>query len=336
MLAVRQHSLAGSFALLFLLGCDRNEPLAPEIQASAAAGSGSTVNTPSGTNAVAVSETRIDVSWQDNSTNEAGFELHRSTNGPGGTFMLRASVAANVSSYSDVGLTPVTEYCYKVRAFRISGRKTSYSSFSTTACATTPAPPTPSAPAAPTAADVVPLSSTTVWVGWTDNSTNEAGFRVERSLDGGASWTLAGTLGPGITEFHDADRTSEQQVCHRVIAFNAGGDSPPSDTDCTTPPAAPTDLIAARFDSVTMMVELTWTDNSAVEDGYEVVACFDSCTTWDRLPANSTSYFVACGDVVSYFVAAMKDGGYSDGSYSVNPAFEPVCSSGDSTSATRP
>ena len=316
-----------------VIGCDRTDPLAPKIQAAAVAGSGTTLNAPSGTNALAASESRIDVTWQDNSTSETGFELHRSTSGPAGTFTLRVSTGAGVTSFSDAGLTQSTQYCYKIRALKVSGRKTSYSPFSSTACATTLAPPPPP-PAAPSGVDAVPLTSTRVWVGWVDNSINEAGFRVERSLDSRSTWTMAATLGPNAVGFFDDGRLSELEVCYRVIASNAGGESPPSNADCTTPPAGPTDLTVAGLDSLTMWgVELTWRDNSSVEDGYEVVACFDTCTTWDRLPANSTSYVVPCGDVTSYFVAAMKDGGYSDGSNSVNPAFTPVCSSNTETGA---
>ncbi len=318
MLAVRRFCLGSSLLVLCAVSCDRSQSLEPAIQAASTGTAGPPVNAASNPNAVAVSESRIDIAWQDNSSNETGFEVHRSTTGPAGTFTLRASTGAGVTSFYDAGLTHSTQYCYKVRAFRITGRKTSYSEFSTTACATTPAPPPP---AAPSGADATPSGSTTVRVGWWDNSTNEDGFRIERSLDAGASWTIAGTDGPNSTGFfYDIGRTSEQQVCYRVIAFNAGGDSPPSNTDCTTPPAAPTSLTVAAVDQAT--VELTWTDNSAVEDGYEVWTADPCCVLLDLLPANSTSYrFSGNGSygtddpyLVSYFVQATKDGGYSDGS----------------------
>jgi hypothetical protein len=107
------------------------------ISASAAA----RVNAPSNTNAVAVSESQTDVNWQDNSRNETGFEVHRSTTGQDGAFSLRAATGANATHYTDEGLAPSTQYCYKVRAVKTSGGRTSYSEFSITACATTSAPP---------------------------------------------------------------------------------------------------------------------------------------------------------------------------------------------------
>src|SRR5260370_16470941 len=67
-------------------GCDHKQPMAPPVEAASTAGSGSTPSAPSNTNAVAVSESRIDVSWQDNSSNETGFEVYLSATGPSGSF----------------------------------------------------------------------------------------------------------------------------------------------------------------------------------------------------------------------------------------------------------
>jgi len=265
------------------------------------------------------------VTWQDNSTSETGFEIHRSMTGPAGTFTLRASTGAGVTSYSDIGLTASAQYCYKIRAFRTTGRKTSYSAFSSAACATTPAPPPSEPPLAPSFTDATPSLSTQVFVWWADNSTTEDGFRVERSLDAGATWTSAGTLGPDATYSLDDGRTSEQEVCYRVFAFNVKGDSPPSNTDCTTPPAGPTNLTVAGVDPLTWEIGLTWTDNSAVEDFYEVWACssFEGqsfCGPIDLLPADSTSYqFQWDGYSDTYYVVATKDGGRSDESNLVTP-----------------
>ena len=309
-------------------GCDHKQPLAPSLEAASTVGSGSTLSAPSNTGALAVSANRVDVAWQDNSTNESGFEVHRSTTGKNGAFSLLVSAAKNVTSYSDQALDPSKEYCYQVRAFRRTGSTTSYSVFSATACATTPAPPPSTAPAAPDNAGAFPEGSTAVGVSWRDNSTIEDGFRVERSLDAGTTWATAGATGPDALWLVDGGRTSEQPVCYRVIAFNVKGDSPPSNEDCTSPPAGPTDLTATAVDSAT--AELTWTDNSAVEDGYEVVRCIDSCSTYASLPANSTVYVVTCGGYASFFVVATKDGGESDSSNAIHP----VCLGDTWTSAT--
>jgi hypothetical protein len=161
-----------------------------------------------------------------------------------------------------------------------------------------------------------------VTVGWIDNSTNEEGFRIARSLDGGASWMNAGTAGANATLSTDDGRTSEQQVCYRVIAYNAAGDSPPSNSDCTTPPVAPSDLIAQGAGMYGDPNVLNWVDNSAVEDGYEVQRFWceiDGCAfiTVAILGPNATSYAdygwdILPGNSYTYRVVALKDGGRSD------------------------
>jgi fibronectin type III domain protein len=310
-MSLRHVLLACPILLLSLAACDRTQPTAPTVEAAYTGAAGPTVKAPSNTNAVAGSESQIDVSWRDNSTNETGFEVHRSASGPGGTFALRASTGANVASYRDTGLTPSTQYCYKVRAFKRADGRRSYSGFSNTACATTPTPP---APSAPSGADAKPANSTTVDARWIDNSTNEGGFRVQRSLDLGSTWTIANTTAPNVTAFSDGGRASEQQICYRVIAFNGAGDSPPSNTDCTTPPAGPTSLTATGADQE---VDLAWTDKSAVEDGYELRRSTDGVTygAVASVPSNSTTYrdgSVSENTTYWYIVRAKKDGGFSD------------------------
>src|SRR5437879_3149081 len=127
--------------ILSVVACDADRPVAPELRAAAVGGP--TVNAPSSTNALAVSWSQINVSWQDNSSNENGFEVHRSTTGPSGTFTLLATTAASATTYSSGGLSGSSQYCYEVRAFKTTGNKRSYSAFSSAACATTPAAPVP-------------------------------------------------------------------------------------------------------------------------------------------------------------------------------------------------
>ena len=315
MLAVRQHSLAGSLALLFLLGCDRSEPLAPEIQAAATAGSGSTLNAPSGTNAVGVSHNRIDIGWQDNSSNETGFEVHRSTSGASGEFTLLSTTGAGVTSYSDGGLTPLTAYCYKVRAFRTTGSKKSYSAFSSAACATTPASPVP---AAPSGVDAAARLGYAFDVSWSDNSTNETEFRVERSATAAAPWTAVGPASANVTSLADYQYPGDEQpVCYRVFAVNSFGDSGPSNVDCTASPAAPTNLAGTPAGS--SAADLAWTDNSAVEDGFEVRRAGGGAdwSTVATLPANATGYRdtgLTPDNTYWYLVRATKDGGSSSNS----------------------
>ena len=319
-------------AAVVLLGCqDSVGPVAPRLSANPAAAVGSAgLKAPSNAGAATMSETQIAISWQDNSPNEDGFEVHRSITG-GPAFFFIATTRANVLTYRNEGLSPGTTYCYQVRAVRKSASLTMYSAFSNTACATTlappppPPPPPPLPPASASGTTAVPAYSTDVGISWTDNSSNEDGFHVDRSADGGVVWGRVATAGANSNSIY-LDAMAELPICYRVVAFNAGGEAPASNAACTTPPAGPTNLTATRVDAVT--VELTWDDNSAFEDGYEVweVECTGLCnsdgSTIARLiavlPPNSTLYRGA--DISSGYwvwVVARKDGGYSDDSNGV-------------------
>ena len=116
MRARHRFCLGSSLLLVCIVGCDRSHPVEPVFRTEAAGATGPAVKAPSNANAVAVSHSQIDVSWRDNSSNESGFDVHRSTTGASGAFTLLTSTAAGVTSYSDVGLTPSTEYCYKLLA----------------------------------------------------------------------------------------------------------------------------------------------------------------------------------------------------------------------------
>ena len=58
----------------------------------------------------------MDLAWTDNATDETNFEVERSTGAPAVSFSLLATLGAVSVSYTDTGLSPADEYCYRVRA----------------------------------------------------------------------------------------------------------------------------------------------------------------------------------------------------------------------------
>ena len=90
------------------------------------------MNAPSGLNAAAASSSGINLTWADNSNNEAGFRIERKT-GDGGTYSEITAVGANVTGYNDAGLNPATLYYYRIKAYNTAGS----SSYSNEAGATT-------------------------------------------------------------------------------------------------------------------------------------------------------------------------------------------------------
>ena len=74
---------------------------------------------PSNLTATAVSSAQINLNWTDNATNESDFRVERSPDGA--AWVEIATVGANVTAFTDAGLTPNTVYYYRVRAHNASG-----------------------------------------------------------------------------------------------------------------------------------------------------------------------------------------------------------------------
>jgi hypothetical protein len=247
-------------------------------------------------------ERSIALAWEDQSAVEEGFEVQRA----GEDFVWSAIVTlpANANAYVDRGVTSNTRYWYQVRATKDGG----FSRFSDPASAVAAS----TLPDAPSFVGAQPISSSAVTAYWAPDSKLAEGYRAEHSTDEGASWTRAPTIA-GQNWVTEEGLPSEQRVCYRVFAFNRVGDSPASKMACTTPPAAPTNLVTVGIDDQT--VEHQWTDNSGVEDGYELwLFVWDG---WDNnyypvyLGPNVTSYRAGISEYL-YGVVAVKDGGYSD------------------------
>lgn len=141
--------------------------------------------------AAAASATQVNLAWSDNSSNEAGFKVERSTDGV--NFTQIATPAAGETSYSDTGVTGSIAYTYRVKAQNAAGT----SEASNDATATTP---TPNPPAAPDTLTATPVSSTQINLTWADRSNNESGFRIERSVGGGA-YSLIATTGANVASY---------------------------------------------------------------------------------------------------------------------------------------
>lgn len=87
-----------------------------------------------------------------------------------------------------------------------------------------PPPPTVEVPAAPSGLTATAVSQTQINLGWTDNSGNEDGFAIERSLDG-ASFSQIATVGANVTTYASTGLARNKTYYYRVRAFNSGGNS---------------------------------------------------------------------------------------------------------------
>src|ERR1019366_8891796 len=190
-------------------------------------------------------QTQINLYWQDNSNNEAGFQIFRSSDG-GVTFAQLATVGPNVTSYQDTGLAAGAEYYYYVKAWNASGTSAASNTDRTfTADSTVTTGPAPPAPTNVAAGQSLVNPRTQINVYWQDNASNEAGFQIFRSLDG-VAFTQVATIAPNValyentgvpatTVYYDQDATlaPNTKYYYYVKAFNTAGTSAASNTDST-------------------------------------------------------------------------------------------------------
>ena len=87
--------------------------------------------------------------------------------------------------------------------------------------------PPPPIPAAPTNLTATATSSSQIHLTWSDNSTNELGFKIEQSTDG-TSFTQRVVIGPDNPQIFINGLAANKTYYFRVRAYNAGGDSPNS------------------------------------------------------------------------------------------------------------
>jgi subtilisin family serine protease len=211
---------------------------------------------PSNLAAAAVSSTRINLTWQDNSGNEQSFKVERRTGSD--AFSPIGPAGENATSLSDTGLDPGTQYFYRIRASNAGGD----SAYSNEANATTLIAP----PAAPNNLAARALTTTQISLSWTDNSSNEDGFKIESKTGTGAFGQIA-TVGTSVTTLL-VTASGNSSYVFRVRAHNAGGDSGYSNEAGVTTLEAPGSLQAVALSS--SVVRLSWQDLSTGETGCKV------------------------------------------------------------------
>jgi hypothetical protein len=162
---------------------------------------------PTGISATA-SPGSILVKWTDNSTGESNYAVERKV-GTGG-FSPYATLGANSTSYTDTSVTPGTLYTYRVYAYV----GTSASVYSPEASATPPPVVNLQQPTGISAT----ASPGSILVKWTDNSTGESNYAVERKVGTGGFSPYA-TLGANSTSYTDTSVTPGTLYTYRVYAY---------------------------------------------------------------------------------------------------------------------
>ena len=184
--------------------------------------------------------------------------------------------------------------------------------------------PTNTAPTAPSGLAVKSSAYNSISLGWTDNATNETGFKLQRSTNG-VDYVEIATLGADTRSYTDGSVSSKATYYYRVAAYNSSGSSSYSNsTSVTTPdapppaPVAPTGVAAANNGDGTALV--SWSAGTSTATSFEVMrATYNSRKgTWGTpvsaatVPASVLSFVDATGaGTFRYTVRAVNSGGAS-------------------------
>lgn len=159
--------------------------------------------------ATAISNTEIDLAWDDNASNETAYSVERSLDGVGGWSEI-ATPAADAESYADTGLSQLSHWYYRVRA----NNGGIYSSYSNTDDATTQADP----PSAPTGLTATPITGSRIDLSWEASMGVVDGYSVEQSPNGTTGWVEVGT--PSATNFSVTGLAQNTTYYFRVRAYH--------------------------------------------------------------------------------------------------------------------
>jgi titin len=254
---------------------------------------------PTGMNAAGVSTTQVNLTWN-NSAGETGYVVERSLNNLAWTTL--ATLAADVTSYSNTNLVGGTQYYYRVRALNAGG--TSLPSASSNAY---------TIPLAPVLSSVTAASDTQLTIRWT-NVTGELSYVLQRSADGSTGWATIASPAANAVLYNNTGLTADTSYFYRIVAGNASGDSTASAAVAGRTLLPAVAGVTATGVSTTQ-VNLTWTDSTG-ESAYNVERSTNG-TVWTLVTttaADATSYSntgLAAGTTYYYRVRAVNAGGVS-------------------------
>ncbi|MBB5032490.1 MBG domain-containing protein [Prosthecobacter vanneervenii] len=233
-------------------------------------------------------------SFDDNSTDETGFDFAYTVNGSGTQhFQVTSTTSASkgtvyVGLTLSAGTTYTFQVCAYVGAFN-AGNSTSYTNTITV---------TPASFSTPVIATTTITNESTVRFAVVDNSYSEAGYFYEYN-PASTGFVSGGNTGASLSNVNFPGLAPGTAYQFRIRGFQGTSASPTAYTSysntvsVTTPFFAPTGLTATTASEST--VNLAWTDNSAAEGGYAVYyrsSGTGSYTLLNYTAANATSYSV--------------------------------------------
>lgn len=199
----------------------------------------------------ATTEGELDMSWTNNDDSSDGdINIYRSTDGTKGSII--AQISYLDTSYTDTGLSDGERYYYTIE------RQTDHRTSSSNQDSNVTTLPGPTNMGSSVSADDITIT-------WTDNSDNEDGFEIYRSVDGG-SYSQIATIGANSTQYTDTGLEDGEEYKYYVNAY----------TEHTTGTSDTTELATTELPSPTLNppdasvedeISLSWSKNDDSPDG---------------------------------------------------------------------
>ena len=263
---------------------------------------------PTGLVASAISDSIIDINWDDAPAvdNITGFRIFRESPTGNGWTLHTSNTASSVSALSDTGLATKTQYNYMIAGINGTGVGSN-----STAAATT----TYGVPDAITDLSLG-ATSTTITLTWSAPTVYGypiTGYKIEYEtpVGGGYATLVANTGTTDVTYLHSG-LTAFTQYGYKVTAITSFGNSAasnqPSSYTVTNPPVL--NVVNDCYHTCTTQLNLEWSAPTGTITGYKIEHNLNSAgyttklanTTNTNVFYNATGY--SAGDIVSYRVSA--------------------------------
>ena len=212
--------------------------------------------TPAGVSvAPQASGTGLTVTWDD-VADESGYLVERSSDGA--TWTSAGTTAAGDTSFDDNGLPGSFRYFYRVSARDAAAGRSAPSAVAHGV----------NRPSAVTNVKAMSINASTVVIDWRDTD-GETGYRVQRSADGGATWTtVAAALAANVPSYTSSGLVQGTTYQFRITPLSATGDGAASTIPTQTRLNAVGGLTQTGVGS--NQVKLAWNGGVPYAGGYKV------------------------------------------------------------------
>lgn len=250
---------------------------------------------PTGYSGIALSDTEINISWDDNSSDETYFLLKISDDGI--TFTNLDIVDFDVTSYSVIELEPATKYWFEIYSYNTGGTN------NIPATGTTTTEPTPVPPTTPTGYIVTAGSTTVLNASW-NASANTTSYTIEIKKTVDSVWT-AYQISSSFTTYQFTGLSVGTSYDTRIKANNAQGssgyatytvstdDDPDIITDAPTIGGVNPDTTSVIFDvtnndSSTATIYVDYNDSTPDRDSASIISGGTHSFTFTGLTQGTT------------------------------------------------